>query len=547
MLARILVSFLHITGARSIAMPYDIPFAESYVSVESCNLPLHPKTTSDTIAGYGRDNFTQLICHGKPELGTFSQAFLWNRTFWRPGAPIVVFLPGESRIDKYGVYCRPDFSTVGAIAENLGAAIVTLEHRYFGSSIPYRNFTKANLQYLTVDNALKDIVRFANNFAAPWTDLPSTAKDVPWVLIGGSYSAAQTAWIANIMPGTFWAYLSASPILQAIPSYWAYFLPLMEHAPETCVSLISSVTRFIDDVVKAGDEENLQIIKTHFGLAGMATSDFLYYLSFHWSEWSVTDIGQDYTTIENYCAWLESSDIGQELEDMYEELFPPLRPPINTSIEVRADAATRLEQTLRAFQNYSKNFREHVAPRLCVEGNCVHDTSGRHREPFLPGQMYSWLRCNDMMAGYVTGAPIAATTTPIVSRFVTYDYFQKRCLRFYSLGPSGELKSSAAGHRDAEAFNEYTGGWFPTKARRIIYSAGEMDVWREMSASAKLRPGGPMQSDPEKDIVVHLVKTGWHHSEMSTRNAELDQEVRRVRDQEIDQICRWIQQWPGYR
>lgn len=141
--------------------------------------------------------------------------------------------------------------------------------------------------------------------------------------------------------------------------------------------------------------------------------------------------------------------------------------------------------------------------------------------------MYEWLLCNDMMGGYVTGTPSSAPFS-IVSRFLTYDYFSTRCTIVNSTTSSSSSSSStqSSGHPTATSFNKYTGGWFPTHARRIIYTAGEMDVWREMSVSAKLRPGGPLQSDFERDIVVHLVRKGWHHSELYTRNTELEEDIR---------------------
>lgn len=184
MLTYFIVSLLHILGARSTPILYDVPFAEKYRLPNACDLPLGPAPSPNPIPFYGRGDFAQFIHHTNPGLGLFSQAYLWNSSFWRPGAPIVVFLPGESPIDGYWIFNRPDVSTVGVIAENLGAATIVLEHRYYGSSLPYSNFTKGNLQYLTVDNALRDVVRFAQNFIAPWTDGPSTAKDVPWILIG---------------------------------------------------------------------------------------------------------------------------------------------------------------------------------------------------------------------------------------------------------------------------------------------------------------------------------------------------------------------------
>jgi hypothetical protein len=182
------VTLLQIAECDGIALPSDAPFARNYVPNGYCKLPLLPLLNS-SVPQHGRDTFDQPIDHDTPHLGQFSESFLWNTTFWRPGAPIVLFIPGESRIDHFESLSRPDYSTVGVIAENLGAALLVLEHRYFGSSSPYTTkFTRANLQYLTVDNALKDIVRFADNFTAPWSDVPSAAKDVPWILIGKNVS-----------------------------------------------------------------------------------------------------------------------------------------------------------------------------------------------------------------------------------------------------------------------------------------------------------------------------------------------------------------------
>jgi len=43
-------------------------------------------------------------------------------------------------------------------AEKMNALIIYAEHRYYGESLPLGNdsFTKENIQYLTVENALAD-------------------------------------------------------------------------------------------------------------------------------------------------------------------------------------------------------------------------------------------------------------------------------------------------------------------------------------------------------------------------------------------------------
>jgi hypothetical protein len=93
-------------------------------------------------------------------------------------------------------------STTGILAKKIGAAVVLLEHRYWGTSSPYEDQTTANLQYLTVSNAMSDLINFAQIAKLPFdTGKPSTASQVPWVLISGSYPGALTAWTAAKRPG----------------------------------------------------------------------------------------------------------------------------------------------------------------------------------------------------------------------------------------------------------------------------------------------------------------------------------------------------------
>lgn len=54
------------------------------------------------------------------------------------------------------------------MAEKTGAAVIVLEHRYWGESSPYQELTTENLKYLTLNNSIHDLVYFAHNFKAPF-------------------------------------------------------------------------------------------------------------------------------------------------------------------------------------------------------------------------------------------------------------------------------------------------------------------------------------------------------------------------------------------
>ena len=148
-----------------------------------------------------------LIDHNNTDLGTFSQFYYYSDEYWKgPGSPVILFTPGEENVTGYQSYLGTNRST-GLMAEKIGAAVVVLEHRYWGFSSPFAELTTDNMRYLTLANSIADLTNFANTAQLPFDSQGnSTASQAPWVLVGGSYSGALTAWTESIAPGTFWAY-----------------------------------------------------------------------------------------------------------------------------------------------------------------------------------------------------------------------------------------------------------------------------------------------------------------------------------------------------
>ena len=77
----------------------------------------------------------------------------------------------------------------GQIAQQQSGATIVLEHRYYGLSNPFNNLSTASLEFHTIQQAIDDLVYFANNVKLPQPDGGDVTPDkAPWVLIGGSYS-----------------------------------------------------------------------------------------------------------------------------------------------------------------------------------------------------------------------------------------------------------------------------------------------------------------------------------------------------------------------
>ena len=105
----------------------------------------------------------------------------------------------------------------GQIAQQEHGASIVIEHRYFGESNPYKNLSTTSLKYHTVAQGIQDLVNFAKTATLPMPGGNSVAAPgTPWVLVGGSYSGALTAWTMGSQPGVFAAGYASSAVVQAI-------------------------------------------------------------------------------------------------------------------------------------------------------------------------------------------------------------------------------------------------------------------------------------------------------------------------------------------
>jgi hypothetical protein len=221
----------------------------------------------------GNATFTQLIDHKNPSLGTFEQFYYYSSQYWAgPGSPVLLFTPGEANVTGYQSYTTAS-RTSGILAQKLGAAVVVIEHRYWGTSSPYPELSTKNLKYLTLENSILDFVRFAETAKLPFApEGGSNATAAPWIFIGGSYSGALAAWIESIAGGTFWAYWSSSAPVNAM-DYWQYFVPVQQGMPKNCSADITRVVDYVDHVGMKGTAKEKKSLQTMFGLGDLEHYD----------------------------------------------------------------------------------------------------------------------------------------------------------------------------------------------------------------------------------------------------------------------------------
>lgn len=104
------------------------------------------------------------------------------------------------------------------MANDHGALLLALEHRFYGPSTPDNDYSNENLRFLSSEQALGDIASF---YSAMSEKFQLTSKN-KWVSFGGSYPGMMAAMARLRYPHLFHAAVSSSSPLQAqveMPGY----------------------------------------------------------------------------------------------------------------------------------------------------------------------------------------------------------------------------------------------------------------------------------------------------------------------------------------
>ncbi|CAH0605829.1 unnamed protein product [Chrysodeixis includens] len=199
---------------------------------------------------------------------------MFNEEFFGgPGSPVFILVGGEWDIVPGWLLAGNMYEMA---RENKGYQIYT-EHRYYGRSLPFPEFTAENLRFLNMDQALADLAYFI-------TDLKSTPRfaDSEVILYGGSYAANMVMWFKQRYPHlALGSVASSGPILAKIdfPEYLevvheAYFL----EGGQQCIATIHQGIE--DTIAHFHTEEGRKAVDAAFGLCESLDIDDPYDLGY---------------------------------------------------------------------------------------------------------------------------------------------------------------------------------------------------------------------------------------------------------------------------
>lgn len=491
-------------------------------------------SSCNVTAGACNATFSQLIDHAKPHLGTFEQFYYWSDEYYGgPGSPVILFTPGEINATGYQDYLTTKRLT-GLFAQELKAAVVVLEHRYWGTSTPFTELTTQNLTYLTLENSIADLTNFARTAHLPFDHHHGAANvpKAPWLLSGGSYSGALTGWTASTASGTFWAYTATSAVVEAVSDFWEYFEPVQEGMPKNCSKDVSLVIDHVDSVLTTGSAEEQYELKATFGLEKLEhAADFGAAIENGPWLWQ----GNQFYTNTGFFDWCDAVE------------------GVNAnSTEIPGAEGVGLTKALAGYANW---FNTTLLPGYCASYGYWQDdlsidcfnthnaSSPMYTDTSLSNtvdRQWNWYLCNQPFGYWQDGAP--AGTPSIVSRLVNAEYWIRQCALYFPT-ENGYSYGIAEGATEAET-NHYTGGWDIDNTTRLLWVNGQHDPWRDSTVSADQRPGGPLASSAHAPVFV--IPLGIHCSDLITENGAVNAGVQHVIDQEMAQVKAWFEEWKPY-
>jgi len=234
--------------------------------------------------------FNQLINHSNPSQGTFEQYYYIDYTNYdstNATTPFMLYIGGEG----------PMGGTPGGylyvLNQQFKGLILSLEHRFYGKSMPAPLTDRNLLSTLSVESEMADLaafIQYINKQLNP-------ANTHPWITVGGSYAGALSAWFRETHPELTSMSWSSSGVVNALFDYSGFDQQLVEVIPVSCADQIRSAMQAASD---AWDDPS----KKPALLQAFGTPDYFLKADFAWMIADSVAMGDQYGAKELLCTYM---------------------------------------------------------------------------------------------------------------------------------------------------------------------------------------------------------------------------------------------------
>lgn len=237
--------------------------------------PADPNPFPEFTEHYSTNKFN----HFDPtESRTYQQRYFQSdKYFDKENGPIFVYICGEYTCEVPTTRMFPY-----AMVQEHKAIYYVVEHRYYGKSQLFEDWSVPNMKLLTAELGLADLAYFITTKQAELAKKYNTTKPRKVITIGGSYPGAMSAWFRYKYPHVTDGSLSSSGVIRPLLDFWKFDEQINKSMALTpgCLEIAGSWVKTIYEHLSSKDDAKRNYILKIFG-AGDAydTNDFMVYVN----------------------------------------------------------------------------------------------------------------------------------------------------------------------------------------------------------------------------------------------------------------------------
>ncbi|KAJ7862591.1 peptidase S28 [Mycena olivaceomarginata] len=427
-------------------------------------------------------NFTQPLDHFTDTGFTWSQRYFVNSRHYKPG---YLFLTLGSWI-----FWR---------MQRMGWGVI-LEHRYYGVSVPVKNFTTDSLRWLNNEQAAADSANFMTNvkFAGITADL--TAPRTPWIYYGGSYAGARSAHMKVLYPDIVFGSIASSGVTEAAISNWGYYDIIRRAAPANCSAQFITAVKEVDNLLS--NPETNSKVKSFFGMPGLTSdADLTSFFAGPLGGWQSKnwDPAVNSNSFSNNCAAMGS-------------------PSNATIVTFQGIVVSNATWNLATIVN-----------RCFGTSNA---TDFQQTDLSQTWRLWQFQVCTQW--AYFDSPPPDPSIPSMISKFVDVEYSSKICKQAY---PPGEF-FQVPPMPNVEDVNKL--GGFNIAHDRLAIIDGEVDPWRFDCPHSFVSPTKVREDTPLRPF--KLIPNAVHHYDENglADHSQEPPEIQAIHQQEVEFVKGWL-------
>ncbi|KAF1846223.1 peptidase S28 [Cucurbitaria berberidis CBS 394.84] len=417
------------------------------------------------------DNFAKDKNQDYSYHGSFFNRFWVAESSYKTGGPVFIYDVGEANAESNALFrLQNETSFFKQMVDSYGGIGIVWEHRYYGNSTPEPidiNTPPEAFRFLTTEQSLADVDRFAKQFARKNINYTLTPDKTPWVFVGGSYPAMRAAFMRDQYPETIYASYASSAPVQASVDQSFYFEPiwrgLNKYGFGNCSRDIQAATRYMDRIMDK-DHAGAAKLKEQFlgrGAAKNSHATFADALTTIFATWQSYGVESGVTGLRRFCDWIETDPDTRTLA-----------PAEGWAKSKGANFTVARWATYPWFAANVNNLMEtECSGKANVTGNC--DLDRKFTDP--ASIAWTWQYCTQW--GYFQSANLGPNQ--LVSKYNSLHHQHDICHRQFPTAPRSLLPDWP----NVDRTNAVFGGW-NIRPSNTYWSNGEFDPWRTLSPAS---------------------------------------------------------------